>query len=185
MRCRGLHRIHATSRRLMRDARAVAAVEFAVVMPFMLTLYLGSLELNNALTLQFKTALASRAVTDLASQYTSIDNSTMSGILGAASPVFAPYAAAGVTVIVSQITVDSAGKGTIAWSDAVNGTAYTVGQAVTLPSSLQAANASLIWGQVTFPYRSTFGYGFTGTINLSAGNYFYPRLSTTVTRLNS
>jgi Flp pilus assembly protein TadG len=185
MRSCGLHRIHATSSRLMRDAGAVAAVEFAVVMPFLLTLYLGSLELNNALTVQFKTALASRAVTDLTSQYASINNSTMSGILGSVSPVFSPYAASGVTVIVSQISVDSSGRGTIAWSDAVNGTAYAIGQAVTLPSTLQVTNASLIWGQVTYPYRSTFGYALTGTINISAGNYFYPRLSTTVTRLNS
>jgi Flp pilus assembly protein TadG len=169
----------------MRDARAVAGVEFAVLLPFMLTLYLGSLELNNALTVQFKTGLASRAVTDLASQYASINNATMSGILAAASPVFAPYSASGVTVVVSQISVDASGKGTIAWSDAVNGTAYPIGQAVTLPSTLQVTNASLIWGQVTFPYRSTFGYALTGTINISTSNYFYPRLSTVVTRLNS
>jgi len=84
--------------RFARDKRGVAAVEFAIILPFMLILYLGSVEAGNGLSVQFKAALASRAVADLASQYTSIDNTTMSGILGAAAKVVQPYSSSGLEI---------------------------------------------------------------------------------------
>lgn len=76
-------------------------------------------------------------------------------------------------------------QGTITWSDSLNGTAHTVGQPVTLPTALQIANASLIWSEVAYPYQPTFGYALAGTVNIYQSSYFYSRLSTSVTRVNS
>jgi Flp pilus assembly protein TadG len=182
---RRLHRTLFDLGRIARDDRGVAAVEFAIILPFMLILYLGSVEAGNGLSVQFKAALASRAVADLASQYTSIDNTTMSGILNAAAKVVQPYSASGMIVTISEITTDSTGKGTVTWSDSLNGTAHTVGQSVTLPTALQIANTSLIWSEVTYPYQPSFGMVMTGTINIYQTSYFYPRLSTLITRVNS
>jgi Flp pilus assembly protein TadG len=167
------------------NVEGVAAVEFAIILPFMLALYLGSVEVGGGMAVQFKAALATRAVADLATRYTSIDNSTMTGILSTASTVVAPYSASGMIVTISQITTNAGGQGTIAWSDSLNGTAHTVGQSVTLPTALQIASTSMIWTEITYPYQPAFGYVFTGTINIAQSSYFYPRLSTTVTRVNS
>jgi hypothetical protein len=90
-----------------------------------------------------------------------------------------------MVVTISQITTDAAGQGTIAWSDSLNGAAHGVGQQVTLPTDLQIASTSMIWSEVTYPYQPTFGYVFTGTINIHQTSYFYPRLSNSVTRVNS
>ena len=98
--------LHAYLRRFVRDRDALSAVEFALVLPFMLSLYIGGVELGDGMAIQFKTTLAARTVADLASQYITIDNTTMSGILGAASTVVAPYSSAGVTVTVSELTTD-------------------------------------------------------------------------------
>jgi Flp pilus assembly protein TadG len=168
-----------------RSRQGIAAVEFAIILPFMLVLYLGSIEAGNGLAVQFKAALASRAVADLASQYTSINNATMTGILNAASTVVAPYSASGMVVTITEITTDSSGQGTITWSDSLNGTAHTVGQSVTLPTALQIANTSLIWSEVTYPYQPSLGMVMTGTINIYQSSYFYPRLATSITRVNS
>jgi Flp pilus assembly protein TadG len=172
-------------RRIAADCKGVAAVEFAIILPFMLVLYLGSIEAGNGLAVQFKAALASRTVADLASQYTSINNATMTGILNAASTVVAPYSASGMVVTVTEITTNSSGQGTITWSDSLNGTAHAVGQSVTLPTALQIANTSLIWSEVTYPYQPSLGIVMTGTINISQSSYFYPRLSTSIARINS
>ncbi len=163
----------------------VSAVEFAIVLPFMVTLYIGATELGSGMEAQYKTTLAARTVTDLASQYTTIDNATMSSILGAASAVISPYSTSGVTVTVSEVSTDANGNATITWSDSLNGTARTVGQSVTLPSDLQTANISLIWGEVTYPYQPQIGYVITGTINIYESSYFYPRMVGSVTRSNS
>jgi Flp pilus assembly protein TadG len=124
-------------------------------------------------------------VTDLATQYITIDNLDMSTILGASTSIVAPYAATNITVTVSEITTDNSGNGTVTWSDSLNGTARTVGSAITLPASLKTPNISLIFGEVTYKYTPALGYVMTGTITMSDSFYMLPRLSNSVTRSNS
>ncbi len=176
----GLRKATSTLRRYARDRRGVSAIEFAIVLPFMLTLYLGSVELGDGLAVQFRTTLAARTVTDLTSQYVTIDSSTMNDILGAASTVMTPYSAANMVVTVSEITTNANGHGTVTWSASLNGTARATGSAVTLPTAMQMANIKLIFGEVTYPYTPNLGYVITGTISMYQSLYFYPRMSNCV-----
>lgn len=104
----------------------------------------------------------------------------MSGILAASSTIVAPYPAANMAMTVSEVTTNGSGQGTITWSCSLNGTAHAVGSSVTLPASLQTANISVIWGEVTYPYTPQLGYVISGTINLYESTYFYPRLVNSV-----
>lgn len=121
-------------RRLVCDREAVSAVEFAIILPFMLLAYIGSAELGDGLAIDFKVTETARTITDLASQYVSIDGPTMSGILSASSEIIAPYPAANMVVTVSEVTTNGQGQGTITWSASLNGTPRTVGASVTLPT---------------------------------------------------
>jgi Flp pilus assembly protein TadG len=167
------------------DHDAVAAVEFAAIVPFMLTLYLGSVEVGDGLAIQFKSTLAARTVADLTSQYVSINNAAMSSILNAASTVVTPYSAANMKVVVSEISTNASGQGVVQWSDALNTTARAVGSSITLPTSMQQPNITMIYGEVTYPYSPSLGYVLTGTFNIFESVYFYPRLSTTISRIPS
>jgi len=166
--------------RFARHREAVSAVEFALILPFMLLAYIGSVELGDGLAIQFKVTETARTVTDLASQYVSIDGPTMSGILGASTSVISPYPSANMAVTVSEVTTNSQGQGTVTWSASLNGAPRTVGASVTLPTALQTSNTSLIWGEVSYPYTPHLGYVITGTVNLYQSTYFYPRLSSSV-----
>ena len=168
-----------------RDRDGVSAIEFAMILPFMLTLYLGSVEVGDGLAIQFKSTLAARTVADLTTQYVSINNATMSTILNAATAVVTPYSSAGMIVTVSEISTNSSGQAVVQWSDSLNGTARSVGSSITLPSALQQKNITIIYGEVTYPYTPSLGYVLTGTINIYESMYFYPRLSTAITRVNS
>jgi len=172
--------LHATVRRFARDRDGVSAVEFAIVLPFMLTLYLGGVELGEGLSIKFKTTLAARTVTDLASQYVSIDGTNMQNILGASSTVLSPYSTAGVIVTLTELTVNSSGKGVVQWSCSLNGTAYTANQKLTMPTNLQTTGITVLYGEVTYPYTPPIGYAITGTYNIYQNMYFYPRLSATI-----
>jgi Flp pilus assembly protein TadG len=174
--------LRASLRRFARDRRGVSAVEFAIVLPFMLTLYLGGVEVGDGMAIQFKTTIAARTVSDLASQYLTISDTDMSSILSAASSVVAPYSATSMAVTVSEITTDSKSKATITWSNSLNGTAHACNSVVTLPTNLQTPNISLIWGEVTYPYKPQMGYVLTGTINIYQSVYFYPRLANSISR---
>jgi Flp pilus assembly protein TadG len=172
--------LHGTLRRFTRDRDGVSAVEFAIILPFMLTLYLGGVELGEGLAIKFKTTLAARTVTDLASQYVSITGSNMQNILGASATVLSPYATSGMIVTLTELTVNSSGKGVVQWSCSLNGTAYTVNQKLTMPTNLRTSGITVLYGEVTYPYTPTMGYAITGTFNLYQNMYFYPRLSSTI-----
>jgi len=174
---------HRRLRAFLRDRSGVSALEFALILPLMIALYLGCVEIGNGLSAQFKTTLAARTVADLASQYTTINNATMTNILGASSAVMTPFSSANAVVIVSEVTTDDKGNATITWSDALHGTARQAGSSVTLPANVGGPSVSLLWGEVTFPYNPQIGYVITGTINIYQDMYFYPRLNSSVNRV--
>lgn len=168
--------------RCVRDERGVSAVEFALLLPLMVTLYLGGVEVSQGLTIDRKITLVARTVADLAAQSTSITNADMTNILNASTAVLSPYSTSLVKVTVSQVTIDGNGKATIAWSDTKNGTARTKGATVTLPSALNINNSSLIWSEVSYEYKPVIGYVISGTLNLSDQIYMRPRLSDSINR---
>ena len=177
-----LKRLH----HLCRDDRGVAAVEFSMILPFMLLLYIGGIELGDAMAIQLKVTDTAHIVADITTQNTAINNATMSAILAASSETIAPYSASNVIVTVSEVSTNSSGAATVTWSDSLNGTARPVGQAITLPSSLVGQpNISLILGEVSYSYTPQLGYVITGTVGLSDSYYLFPRNSRSITRVNS
>jgi Flp pilus assembly protein TadG len=174
--------LHRRCAALARDTRGIAAVEFAMLLPLMLALWLGAVELSQGIAADRKTTLTARTIADLVSQVTTINNSDMTNSLNAASAVMAPFALANLKVTVSSVTIDATGKATIAWSDTLNGTARAKGSTVTLPAALTIANTSLIWSEVQYAYKPTIGYIVSGTINLKDQIFMRPRLSDTVAR---
>jgi Flp pilus assembly protein TadG len=183
-----LYPIVRLSRRLRRfagDARGVSAVEFAMLLPLMITLYLGGVEISQGIAIDRKVTLTSRTLADLSSQGSSINNASMTNIFNASSAVLAPYPVSKVVATVTCVTIDAQGKATVTWSDSYNGTPRAKGASVTLPNALKVPNTSLIWSEVQYSYKPTVGYLITGTLTLKDQIYMRPRLSDTVTRVNS
>lgn len=163
------------------DERGVSAVEFAMLLPLMLTLYLGAVEISQGIGADRKVTLTARTVADLASQASSMAASDMTNSLNAATAVIAPYSSANLKVTVSQVKIDANSKATIDWSATLNGTARSKGSSVTLPTALVIANSCLIWSEVQYTYKPTVGYVVTGTLTLKDQIYMRPRLSDCVT----
>lgn len=163
-----------------RQNEGVSAIEFALVLPFMLLMYIGSVELGDGLAIEFKVTEVARTVTDLASQQLSIDPAAMTGILGASAKIVAPYPPTNLVMTLSEVSTNGQGQGTITWSCSLNGTGHAIGSSVTLPVALQTANISLLWGEATYPYTPQLGYVVTGTVDIYETAYFYPRLVTSV-----
>ena len=170
-------------RRFARDPRGVAAIEFAMLLPLMVTLYLGTVEVTQGVSIDRKVTLTTRTVADLVTQSASVNNAAMINILDSAAKILSPYPTGDLKVTVSAVTIAADKKATIAWSDTRNGTAHTPGQQVTLPSdALAVPNTTLIWSEVSYLYRPTIGYVITGSVNLSDQIYMRPRLSDSITR---
>jgi Flp pilus assembly protein TadG len=172
-------------RNLVRDQRGVSAVEFAMLAPLMITMYFGTVEVSQGISIDRKLSLTARTVADLASQVTSINNADMTNLLQASSAVISPYPADKLGVTVSLVEVDANSNATIKWSDTLNGTARAAGSAVTLPPALLVPNSRLVWSEVKYAYTPTIGHTITGTVNLKDQLYMRPRLSDSITRTTS
>ena len=175
-----------TRRRICRPFLAategIAAVEFALLLPLLLLVLLGTIELGTAIVIKSKLRTAASTVAEIANQYTTIQNSDMTGILGAAAAIITPYSISNTSVVVSEITIDSHGNATVAWSDALNGTARSTGSPIAVPSGLAIANTVLLLGEVRYLYSPAFGYAMTGAMPMNETLYATPRSGASITR---
>jgi Flp pilus assembly protein TadG len=170
---------------LGKDERGVSAVEFAMLLPLMLSLYLGAVEVSQGIGADRKVTLTSRTVADLVSQVSSIDNNGMTNSLTAGTKVMAPFPSGNLKIVVSSVKIDAQGNATVDWSDTYNGAARTKGSTVTLPDALKVPNSWLIWSEVEYNYTPVIGYVVTGSLILKDRIYMRPRLSDSVTRIPS
>jgi len=177
-------RLAARARHLLRrfgsDKRGVSAVEFAMLLPLMITLYIGGVEVSQAIAVDRKVTLVARTLGDLVAQSTSVNATDMTNILNAASSVVQPYSSTLIQVTVSRVDVDANSVAKVVWSKTKNGTARLPNAVVTLPAALNTANTSLIWAESQYAYTPAMGYVITGTLQLRDQIYMRPRLSDTV-----
>ena len=166
---------------LARDERGVSAVEFALLLPLMLTIYLGAVEVSQGIAADRKVTLTARTIADLCSQAQSLTVSDMTNSMLAAVAVMAPYPDSNMKVTVSSVKIDSNGNATVEWSESKNGTKRATGSSVTLLPALKVPNTWLIFSEVEYAYKPTIGYVISGTLTLKDQIFMRPRMSDSVT----
>jgi Flp pilus assembly protein TadG len=170
--------------RFIASTRGVAAIEFAMILPVLLIMFLASFDGGRAIAVYMKVRSATYTLGAITNQYTTIQSTDMTSIVGATAVVLAPYTGT-PTVVISQIKINTGGKSTVSWSYALNGTALTQNTSVTIPSGLVAAANTcgtypcyLIFAQVSYIYAPLFGYFGGGSgITLADSLYLAPRIS--------
>lgn len=158
-----------------RDERAVSAVEFALLAPMMIGLYLGGVEISEGISVDRKVTLAAGAVANLAAQTATLSTTDMTNVFDATTTIMAPYSASPLKITVSCINIDANKVSTVKWSVTRNGTVKS--GSVTLPAALQVANTQLLFGEVSYTYTPTVGRVIKDSIVLSDTMYMAPRIS--------
>ncbi len=179
MRPRGIFRIR---RGWRRDRRGVAAIEFAMIMPLLLALYLGGYETAQAMATYRKMAATTVELANITAQYTTMSSSDMTSVMNASAQIMAPYSTTNLSIVMSEITTDANSHATVTWSNAYNGgAALTPGAAFTLPSGLVAASTSYVLVRTVYSYVPTVGSAFVHTIPMTDQIYMLPRQSSSIT----
>jgi Flp pilus assembly protein TadG len=166
--------------RFARDRRGVAALEFALVVPIVIVVYAAGFEIAEAATVYRKLTDTTVQLANVTAQYTSMTTTDTSSVMSASSQIMSPYSTSPLTIILSEVTTNAQGAGTITWSQALNTTALAKGASVTLPSGFQAANSSYILVQTTYAYTPIIGSAFVSNINMSNQIFMLPRQSTSI-----
>ncbi len=185
--------VKAFCRRAARDRKGVAALEFALIAPLMILLFVGLAQLSSAIIASRHTSHATSSLGDLVSQCSNLSDSDLTNIFSAATDIMAPM---NVNILSSKVTsvevVDANQTTQAQWSKVQNGsdpgastlTAYAKNAAVTLPANLVSNQGdSVIMAETKYTY--TFGNTY---LNQYLSNifvfddlsYFKPRKSALV-----
>jgi Flp pilus assembly protein TadG len=157
-------------------AQGVAAIEFAMVLPVMLAVYLGMSEMTFAVNTNRKLGMLSRTLADLTGRAPSASSAEMDTIFGASASVMAPYKSDNAKMVVSSVVVTDTGnkdgngkpivEGTICWSTArgPSASALAKGTKVTVPEGFATPNTSFIRVDVNMIYTPVLGAGVLNAV---------------------
>jgi Flp pilus assembly protein TadG len=169
-------------RGLWRDGRGSMLVEFAVALPVLLGLYLGSYVLCDEFAAGRKVTITARAITDLVTRYGAMSTDQVKVVMAASGQILVPYAGNAPRVRVSEILVTSATAGRVVWSvvpttQASDATmpALAACTVVTLPKGMATVNIYLVLGEVSLTYTPPVGLGSQTPTILRDRSYMSPR----------
>ena len=176
-------------RRLRASRSGVAMVEFALLLPLLIVILFGTMEVTQLVIAKRRLNLLVYALGDLTSQSQTISSSDVADIFGAAGTILSPLSTSNLQMRISSIIVYTTGKTCVDWSKtsgagitplSAGSTTYTMPTAIT--SSPATSTRDFIVAEAAYPLSlSTHGFLKT-TITLTEGpTYIIPRQSARVT----
>ena len=168
--------------RFWRDCRGLSAVEFALIAPVMILLYLGAVDLSLVLSIDRKVTSAASALADLVAQDDIITDDEMGEILNAGAVILAPFDPTPMQIRVSSVMMDTGGDVEVQWSDARGMSPYSEGAGVAIPGGILQPNRSIIMVEVNYEHETLFSELGMSRFNLNEAFYLRPRRSLVVSR---
>lgn len=169
-------RVHAA----LRDKSGLSAIEFALILPIMITMYVGAVELSHALTVDRRVSSVASAVADLTAQTDKVDTNQVQDIFTASTSILTPYSVTPISIVLTSVVADADNKTTVDWSCAHKGAAHAEGSEFTLPAGLTQPFSSVVVAEVTYSYTPPLGKAIVGGITMSDTFYLRPRRSLSV-----
>lgn len=165
------------------DIRAVAAVEFALIVPLLIGLYLGTIEAATLYSADHKVATVASTMADLVSREKGeIKASALASYFTAASSIMHPYSTTGLVQTVSLLTIDTDGVAKVKWSRADGAPAgrtvdsiYPLAADTEINVLARGAGGWLVASEIEYPHQPIVGFVLSGTINLRHVQYYLPR----------
>jgi Flp pilus assembly protein TadG len=183
-------------RAFVADAKGLAAVELALILPMMLMLMSLVVFGGQAYGVQRRVTLASTTVANIFAQANDVNTSTITAaevnqILAYPNLILYPYNGSTAAVVVSQllVTVNANGTatGTVQVSCAnTNGTVRPKNQQVSVDPSIAAAfsgasNNYVVLGEVSYPFQATGIWFAVGVMTLHDSIIMIPRVASPIT----
>lgn len=176
--------------RLRLAEAGTAAVEFALVVPIMLVLYIGFVEVSLLISMDRKLQSVAGSLGDLVARSDStIAAATLTDYFQAAGGIMTPHSTEGLRQVVTLVEVEANGTTTsVEWSrqylDGVHSAGpHAVDSSFVLPEAMRniAKGKFVIVAEGYYDYPPLYGLAFDQTINLYRENFFMPRFGGRIT----
>lgn len=198
-----LDRLRSRAGGLIRDQRGIAAVEFALIVPLLLSLYFVTMEVSQAIETNKKVSRMSSMVADLVTQQQAISQCEVNAVMTIGDSILQPYSRSDSTIKVTaiQITAQQGQPPTavVEWSRKLTGGTPGIGDkkgsVATVPQDLMSPGF-LIRVESDLPYepvitwtaeqQTATGLGAMGKIfengilDMQETYYLRPRMSATI-----
>ena len=176
--------------RFRKSQDGAAAVEFALLLPVMITMFFGMVETTLALVCRADISQMAATAADLVSQVNTANSGDISNVYAAAGTILYPYYTGGATgkptIRITSVIYDSTSatpttSGKVAWTCTQNGTgtltpaSRSVNSTVTFSQPLMLTNGSVLMAEVAYNYVSPTTKVITGAINMTNNFYTKPR----------
>jgi Flp pilus assembly protein TadG len=161
--------------RFARDRRGVSAVEFALIAPILIVMYLGAVQVSLALSADRKVSSAALVVADLTAQRGTVNNAELADYIAAGRAMAAPLNGANLALRVSSVRMSEDGEIFLAWSQADGMAAASA--APSLPAGLLVPGGSVIVVDAQMPFTTSFGDLFGSPVTLRDSALLRPRRS--------
>jgi Flp pilus assembly protein TadG len=174
----------------------LAAVEFALLLPVMITLFFGVVETSLALLCKADVSIMASTTADLISQADTLATADISNVYSAAGTILYPYydpsvsgsakPAIRITSVIYDTSSQSTTTGKVAWTCTQSGsgtlspTSRSVNGTFTLPQALLSSGNSVIVAEIAYNYASPTSKVVTGTISFTNNWYSKPRRVTQI-----
>ncbi|XBQ14824.1 MAG: TadE/TadG family type IV pilus assembly protein [Oceanicaulis sp.] len=164
-----------------RAREGVSAVEFALIAPVMVAMYLGSAELTQLLTADRKVTGASNVVADLVAQDDFVTDNDLADVYEAGEAVLAPYDGAQLALRITSVRMNADGEIFVDWSEGRGLQPIDTDDLPDLPEGLLAPMNSIVMVEAQYVYSSPLKYNGDGW-TLTDTAYMRPRRSPWVRR---
>ena len=170
-------------RKAFRATGGLAAVEFAFIAPVMITMVFGVIEVASALNCNANVSAVASTAADLVAQESQVTDADMANVFAALNSLLYPFPTAPARIIITSIVDNGNGTAKVAWSNAQNTTARTVGAAMTVPTGLITSGGSVIFAEISYSYTSPSTSIINAPITMTNTFYARPRRAAQIARV--
>ena len=179
------------------DRKGIAAVEFAIVVPLLLSMYFVTLEVGQGIETNKKIGRIASMVGDLATQEQSVTKDDLDAILQIGASIIQPYNRSTPTIVITGIQLSSATDpvAKVVWRrkivDGVTSGSVSANEETTVPPTLKVKNSFLVRVEASLAYKPVIAWAVdqqkaTGIVapfnnlNMAETYYLRSRMSPTV-----
>lgn len=169
---------HGLIRRLGRDTHGATAVEFALILPILLMIYVGMVQVCQGFMADKRAGHAAAIVGDMIAQNATLNASQVENVLAAGGRIMRPFAVENLTIRVTSVD-QASGTPKVVWSQTGGGgdalPPLSKGAEVELPAHLLAGGGPVIVTESRYAYKPLFKLEKLAVPAISHTTYHPPR----------
>jgi Flp pilus assembly protein TadG len=159
---------------LRRNNSGVAAIEFAMIIPLMATLFLGTYEFSAGVAIDRKVTIVARTLSDLTSQNTSVDDTKLTNFFNASGAIMTPYPSTPVEGTITELYINPTTlKAHVQWSRGAH--VHAPGDIIEIPDALKMADTYLIYSEVKYKYVPATAWFINKVSGITLNDVSYTR----------